>query len=85
MTPRRLVARILRGVFRNVAFTDLIRMLEALGFRESGGGASRRVFVRAGVTALVNPQDEKGEAKHYQAPPIVTLVRQYNLELEEGQ
>ena len=42
MTPRRLLARILRGDVGNVAFVDLVRLIEALGFEEIGGRGSHR-------------------------------------------
>jgi hypothetical protein len=84
MNSRRLLARILRGDVGNVAFTDLVRLLEELGFREIGGRGSHRVFARTGVIELVNLQVEQGEAKLYQVRQVASLVRRYNLELEVG-
>ena len=56
MRPSRLLERILRGNEGNVDFTDLIALVEALGFREVGGRGSHRVFARSGVEELVNLQ-----------------------------
>jgi hypothetical protein len=84
MTPRRLLARILRGDVGNVAFVDLVRLIEALGFGEIGGRGSHRVFARTEVAELINLQEERGEAKHYQVRQVALLVRRYSLELEKG-
>jgi predicted RNA binding protein YcfA (HicA-like mRNA interferase family) len=83
MNSRRLHDRILRGDMANVSFSDLIQLVEELGFREIGGRGSHRVFTRADVTELVNLQVEKGDAKLYQVRQIVGLIRRYNLRLEE--
>lgn len=83
MRPARLLERILRGDVANVDFTDLVNLLLALGFQEVGGRGSHRVFGRAGVTELVNLQEEKGQAKRYQVRQILTLMRRYDLQVEE--
>jgi hypothetical protein len=83
MRPSRLLDRILRGEARNVEFGDLVQLVIALGFRELGGRGSHRVFARDGVTELVNLQEERGQAKPYQVRQIVTLVRRYDLQLED--
>ncbi len=72
------------GESANVAFADLIRLVEALGFRQVGGRGSHRVFSRAGVDELVNLQTEKGQAKRYQVRQVAAIVRRYDLSLEEG-
>ena len=72
-----------RGDVRNVAFSDLITLVEALGFREVGGAGSHRVFARPGVSELVNLQTEKGQAKPYQVRQVAALVRRYDLQLED--
>lgn len=84
MSPARLLAKILRGDVGNIAFADLVRLLRALGFREIGGKGSHRVFARPDVTELVNPQEEKGQAKRYQVRQVAALARRYNSEPEEG-
>ena len=40
------------------------------------------MFARLGVIELVNLQEEKGQAKRYQVRQIVTLVRRYDLHVE---
>jgi hypothetical protein len=81
--PARLLGRIQRGDVHNVAFDDLIRLVVALGFREVGGRGSHRVFARNGIAELVNLQMEQGNAKPYQVRQVATLVRRYDLNLED--
>ena len=83
MRPDRPLEKILRGNLANVDFNDLIRLTTALGFREVRGRGSHRVFVREGVSELVNVQSEDGDAKIYQVRQIANLIRRYNLKLEE--
>lgn len=78
------LARILRGDVANVAFGDLVQLLVDLDFHESGGRGSHRVFTRLGVFEIVNLQHEKGDAKPYQVRQIASIIRRYNLGLEEG-
>ena len=73
----------MRGETANVRFRDLIQLLLDLGFRETGGRESHRVFSRFGVTDLVNLQKVNGDAKLYQVRQIASNIRQYNLKLEE--
>lgn len=83
MRPSRLLERIVAGDIANVSFADLVRLVLALGFQEVGGRGSNRVFARSGVPELVNLQEEKGQAKRYQVRQIVTLVRRYDLHVED--
>ena len=83
MKPSELLDRLLRGDTGNVDFADLVRLVEALGFRRMGGRGSHRVFARPGVAELINLQQEKGQAKTYQVRQVVTLVRRYHLSLED--
>ncbi len=85
MRPARLLARIRQGDVRNVDFADLVGLLTALGFREIGGRGSHRIFAKDGVTELVNLQGEKGQAKAYQVRQVASLVRRYDMALEEDQ
>lgn len=84
MNPNRLLVRILRGDVRNVAFRDLIRLLHDLDFVESGGTGSHRVLTHIGVRELVNLQNEDGDAKPYQVRQIASIIRRYNLTVEES-
>ena len=83
MRPARLLERMRRGNVANVDFVDLVTLVTALGFRKIGGRGSHRVFALSGVTELLNLQAEKGEAKPYQVRQVATLVRRYDLRLED--
>ena len=80
---REILGRILAGAVRNGGFGDLIGLLQALGFKESGGRGSHRVFARSGVAEILTLQQVRGQAKPYQVRQVVALVRPYNLDVEE--
>lgn len=66
-----------------MTFDDLVRFVQALGFREVGGKGSHRVFAHPDVVELVNLQAERGQAKRYQVRQVTGLVRRYDLSLED--
>jgi hypothetical protein len=82
--PDRLLTRIARGDLGNVAFADLVRLIEALGFQHVGGRGSHAVFAHPAVAELVNLQEERGQAKRYQVRQVALLIRRYDLRLEES-
>ena len=82
MKPRKTLERILGGT-RNVRFVDLVRLVEAFGFRLSRVQGSHHIFTRAGVPELVNLQDVHGEAKPYQVRQFLSLVEKYNLQFTD--
>jgi hypothetical protein len=47
-----------------------------------GGRGSHRIFVRRGVTELLNLQEIHGQAKPYQVRQVAAVIRRYNLQLE---
>jgi len=81
--PARLRERILQGAVTNVDFADLVRLVVALGFREIAGRGSHRVFGREGVIELLNLQEQKGQAKPYQVRQVATVIRRYDLRVED--
>ena len=83
MNSNRLLARILRGAVANITFRDLLQLLLDLGFVESGGRESHRVFTRSDVREMVNLQNENGDAKQYQVRQVANIIRRYNLKLKE--
>jgi predicted RNA binding protein YcfA (HicA-like mRNA interferase family) len=78
-----LLARIRCGDITNVSFDDLMRLVQALGFCEVGRRGSRRVFAHPDLAELVNLQVERGQAKRYQVRQVASLVRRYDLLLED--
>ena len=79
----KLLNRIAAGAVTNVSFSDLVVLLEALGFKEVGGRGSHRVFTRPGVSELLTLQEVRGQAKPYQVRQVAALMRRYNLQLED--
>ncbi|MGH3684025.1 MAG: hypothetical protein ACRDRU_22155 [Pseudonocardiaceae bacterium] len=66
-----------------MSFDDLVRLVQALCFCEVGGRGSHRVFAHPDLAELVNLHVERGQAKRYQVRQVASLVRRYNLSLEE--
>ena len=71
--------RAARAGSRNVRFRDLVRLVEALGFRLARVSGSHHVFTHADVEELINLQEVDGKAKPYQLRQVVKLVDRYNL------
>ena len=72
-----------RGSIKNVAFDDMRRLVEALGFELKRVRGSHHIFAHADVLELVNLQEVDGQAKPYQIRQFLKLVERYSLELEE--
>lgn len=85
MRTAKLLSRITTGAVTNVSFSDLVVLLDALGFEEAGGRGSHRVFMRPGVIEILTLQVQHGQAKPYQVRQVAALVRRYNLQLEDEQ
>jgi predicted RNA binding protein YcfA (HicA-like mRNA interferase family) len=66
-----------------VSFDDLVCLVQALGFREVGGRGSHRVFAHPKVPELVTLQVERGQATRYQVRQVASLMRRYDLLLED--
>lgn len=81
--PRKLLQTIIAGG-KNVAFDDMVRLLEAFGFHLARVRGSHHIFVHGSVNELINLQKIKGKAKPYQIRQFLKLVERYRLELEEA-
>ncbi len=84
MKPVRLLARLEKGAMTNVNFTDVQRLVEALGFEELRVSGSHHVYARRGLSEQLNLQERRGQAKPYQLRQLAILVHRYNLEIEES-
>jgi hypothetical protein len=84
MNKRKQFRRLL-GACGNVRFADLVNLVTAFGFQLSRTSGSHHIFTHPRVPELLNLQNQKGKAKPYQVRQFVTLVEEYNLDLEEGQ
>ena len=83
MKHRRLLKRISEGQLKNIAFGDMINMVEGFGFRLDRVSGSHHIFVHEAIPELVNLQEVKGEAKPYQIRQFLRLIERYNLKLED--
>ena len=83
MNRKKLLRRLVRGAVRNVAFADMVNLVEGFGFSLARTSGSHHVFVHPGIRELINLQDVGGQAKPYQIRQFLRLVERYNLQLEE--
>jgi predicted RNA binding protein YcfA (HicA-like mRNA interferase family) len=83
MDRRRLLRRLSQGALHNVAFEDMVSLVEGFGFRLVRVRGSHHFFVHPNLPEVLNLQQEKGEAKPYQIRQLLRLVERYNLHLEE--
>jgi hypothetical protein len=80
-TKEKLLARILSGRSdANIRFHSLRGLLLSLGFEERSRG-SHHVFVKTGVTEIINIQREGNLAKPYQVRQIRAIIGTYGLGL----
>jgi predicted RNA binding protein YcfA (HicA-like mRNA interferase family) len=83
MKRRKLLKRLSEGQLKNVAFGDMINMVEGFGFQLVRVSGSHHIFTNPDIPELVNLQEVKGEAKPYQIRQFLRLVERYNLTLED--
>ena len=81
MNRERLLQRLAHGALQNVAFRDMVKLVEGFGFRLQRTTGSHHIFVHPKVPELVNLQDIEGEAKPYQVRQFLRLVERYSLKL----
>jgi hypothetical protein len=62
---RKLLAKILADS-RNIAFNDIVLLMEGFGFLLSRVSGSHHIFVHPSTTELLNLQNVNGQAKPYQ-------------------
>lgn len=75
--------RLARGAVANVAFGDLCRLAEGLGFELRRVSGSHHVFMHPDIPELVNLQSVRGQAKPYQVRQLMRLIERYDLRLED--
>ena len=75
----KLKARLLAGQgYHNFSFSDLVLLLESLGFTMRVNG-SHHWFTRPGVPDAINIQPKKGPCKAYQLRQVRDLINTHNL------
>lgn len=62
----------------NVGFSDLVYVLESLGFEQRIRG-SHHLFSRPGVEEIINIQPTVGKAKPYQVRQVRAVIVKYRL------
>jgi predicted RNA binding protein YcfA (HicA-like mRNA interferase family) len=82
MNRKKLLSKLSKGEVQNVAFKDLMNLVEGFGFALDRISGSHHIYSHVGIPELVNLQDVKGKAKPYQIRQLLKLVERYNLELE---
>ncbi len=75
----KILDQILRGGGeQNIAFDDLLYLLESLGFEKRIKG-SHHVFSKDGIEEIVNIQPAGGKAKPYQVKQVRHIIVKYKL------
>lgn len=82
MNRERLFQRLAQGALQNVAFRDMVKLVEGFGFRLVRVTGSHHIFVHPGIPEQVNLQDVGGQAKPYQIRQFLRLVERYGLKLD---
>jgi predicted RNA binding protein YcfA (HicA-like mRNA interferase family) len=82
MTQKQKLLRKLLTGSNNIAFNDMVAIVEAFGFQLSRVNGSHHIFENAEISEQLNLQNKKGKAKPYQIKQFLQLVEQYNLTLE---
>lgn len=83
MNRKKLLGRLSEGALQNVAFTDMLKLVEGFGFRSARVSGSHHIFSHPGIAELINLQEVRGEAKPYQIRQFLRLIERYDLRLED--
>ena len=68
---------------KNIRFSDMVRLVEAFGFRLSRVSGSHHIFVHPDLAELLNLQEVDGKAKPYQIRQFLRLIERYNVRMED--
>ena len=85
MNRKKLLKRLAGGAVRNVAFADMVNLVEGFGFGLSCVNGSHHIFAHTDICELLNLQNVKGKAKPYQIRQFLRLVERYNMKLENNE
>jgi predicted RNA binding protein YcfA (HicA-like mRNA interferase family) len=82
--PKKTLERLLSGqADANIAFADLVRLLDKLGFGSRIKG-SHHIFYRNGIDEILNLQPKGSQMKSYQVRQVRDVVLKYKLSLERN-
>ena len=65
----------------NIAFTDIVKLLEVLGFSSRIKG-SHHIFYKMAIDEIINIQPFGNKAKSYQVKQVRNLIIKYKLALD---
>ena len=83
MTQKQKLLRKLLSGSNNIAFNDMVAIVEAFEFNLSRINGSHHIFENTAIGEQLNLQNKKGKAKPYQIKQFLQLVEQYNLTLDK--
>lgn len=83
MKRRQLLKRLTQGTVNNVAFSDMVDLVEGFGYRLARVSGSHHVFAHPDMPELINLQSVQGQAKPYQIRQFLRQVERHNLRLED--
>ncbi len=82
MNRKKLLGRLSRGELRNIAFGDMVNLIQGFGFNLDRVQGSHHIFKHSSITEMLNLQEVSGEAKPYQIRQFLRIVERHNLRLE---
>ncbi len=82
MNKRKILQKALQGS-KNIRFSDMVRLVEAFGFRLSRVSGSHHIFVHPDLAELLNLQEVDGKAKPYQIRQFLRLIERYNVRMDD--
>jgi predicted RNA binding protein YcfA (HicA-like mRNA interferase family) len=82
MNKKKLLAK-LQNNSENVKYNEFVMLIEAFNFKRTSRKGSHEIYKCDGVHEFVNIQNLNGNAKSYQVEQFLSLIRLYNLELED--
>ncbi|HEY7035011.1 MAG TPA: type II toxin-antitoxin system HicA family toxin [Thermomicrobiales bacterium] len=65
------------------AIEEFVELVKAFGFAFDRTRGSHHIFLRPGVSDIINIQERSGQAKGYQVRQFLRIVERLNLTLEE--
>lgn len=71
----------------DIKLSDIIVLIEALGFGNKGINGDHRVYGKADVVEIINLQPDKSDkskAKSYQVRQVRSIIKKYNMEIHNG-
>lgn len=83
MNKRKVLEKALAGS-RNIRFSDLVALIEALGFRLARVNGSHHIFQHPFVAEAINLQNVGGQAKPYQIRQVLKIIEDNGLSLGEN-